>query len=260
MRTLRNLLVFAAIIFVFAAMGRAYAGQGQSPKDELPYLFIGEVNSDDINLRSDSTTNSQIIFKLNRGENIEVLGQLYDWYKVKLPSNAPSFIKREMVSMIEGKTDEAKVIKDAVNVRLKPNISSPILGKLKQDDLIKIVGQEEDWYKIEPVKNSFGWIHKSLINKTEKKAVKQAKKEEKEEPALQPNTQITVEGLLKPKIFTRVASHKIVDNKNKVHLLRGDKENLDSLSLRQVRLTGQVIDDPSQDDPIIQVEKIEALD
>ncbi|MCM8780347.1 MAG: SH3 domain-containing protein [Candidatus Omnitrophica bacterium] len=85
-------------------------------------VFKGRISADNINVRTDSTVNAESICRINRGEIVEVIMELYDWYKIKLPKNAPSFIRKDMVSLIDDKT--AKVIKTKVNVRLHPSESS----------------------------------------------------------------------------------------------------------------------------------------
>lgn len=123
------------------------------------------VMADDINVRSDSTTTSEIICKVNKGDNVEVVLELYDWYKIRLPKNAPAFVKKEFVVIIDDKT--AKIREDSVNIRLRPDTSSPILGEVNKDEVIKILGETQGWYKIEPLNHSFGWIHKQFVKKTE---------------------------------------------------------------------------------------------
>lgn len=125
--------------------------------------FQAEVNADNINIRSDATVNSEIICRVNKGDSIEVIGGLYDWYKIRLPKTAPSFVKKHLVALIDDKN--AGVLKDRVNIRLRPNESSPIISKVDKNEIIKLLEDEGEWYRIEPINNSFGWIHKRFVNK-----------------------------------------------------------------------------------------------
>jgi uncharacterized protein YgiM (DUF1202 family) len=68
--------------------------------------FQGEINADGTNIRSDSTVSSETICVLNKGERIEIIAQLYGWYKIRLPKNAPSYIKRSFLECINYKTAE----------------------------------------------------------------------------------------------------------------------------------------------------------
>ena len=213
-------------------------------------LLQGEVNSNNINIRSDSSISSEVICTVNRGENLDIISELYGWYKVRLPSIAPSFIKKDFVLLIEGKT--TKVASNNVNIRLRPDTKSPILGKVNRDDTVSVIGDSGDWYRIQPVISSTGWINKSFITKLEQKQVEAAAIQNKEDSSK------VIEGILKQKVFTRVATHKLIA-KDKVYLIRGDRQYLDSFSGKKIKLTGKIIDPTKQKYPIIAVEKIEEL-
>ena len=142
--------------------------------------FLGEINSDDINVRSDSTVGSETVCILNKGDIVEVIAELYEWYKVRLPKNSHSYIKTSFLECINYKTSQplapsstetkkdclsAKLLRDRVNVRLHPNASSKILGVIDRNEVVNILGEEGEWSKIEPVANSFGYINKLFVSK-----------------------------------------------------------------------------------------------
>lgn len=219
---------------------------------EQEYPFIAEVNSDNINIRSDSTVSSLVISKINKGYLVEVVYGLYDWYKIRLPQNAPAFISKDFVDASEGET--ATVIKDNVNIRIAPDISSLIIGKADKDTEITIVGEEGDWYRIEPIKNSFGWLHKNFADKIDPIKLRSTKKK------IFRRDDIVIEGILRPKTFTRIASHKLIDKDYRTYLLNGKKEELEAFEGRRVKITGKIIGPSKTKYPVIEVEKIETLD
>ncbi len=262
------------LLIIFIPLGLSCLAQNEhyeSPtiqSEYKPFLFQGVINADNINIRSDSTVNSKIICKVNKGSLIEVVRKLYDWYKIRLPKTAPSFIKKDLVIFIGDKT--AKVLKDNVNIRLFPSESSWILGRANKNEVVNILQEQEEWYKIEPVNNSFGWIHQNFvdkattINKTEEIKLTQGitRKENKivsENPVLEENT---FEGTIKPygKVLKRKTTHKLITKDNRVFLLKGDKESLDSLNYHKVKITGKLIGPEKQKYPVIEIIKIEALD
>lgn len=237
--------------------------ESETPKaKEETVLFQGEVNSNGINIRADATVTSEIICNLDRAQKIDVISEVYDWYKIRLPKTGPSYIHKGLVALTEageeGKvSNTARVLKNNVNIRSRPDTSSPILGKAKQDDTVNILQDAGEWYKIEPVKQSYAWIHKNFVNKIEKKeAPKKAVKEETKEDE---KDLTVVEGILRAKSITNIATHKIVSSSNILYLIKGDKEELDSFNRRKVKITGKITD-PSRINPVIEVRKIEALD
>jgi uncharacterized protein YgiM (DUF1202 family) len=130
---------------------------------------LGEVNANNINVRCDSTPNSEVIYTLNKGVRVEVVREFFEWYKIRLLKTAPSYIKKRFVACLDETAQpvcrNARVINDRVNVRLKPSESSAILGKADKTDPVVILEQEKGWYKIEPIAKSFGWINKKFVNK-----------------------------------------------------------------------------------------------
>jgi SH3-like domain-containing protein len=209
--------IYAISIFIFfQCITTLYAQE--------PFPFKGNVKADNINVRTDSTASSEVICSLNKDTDVEVILELYDWYKIKLPSNAPAFIKKDFATMIDDKT--AKVSGDNIN--------------------------KGDWYRIEPVSSSFGWIHKGYVKRQEAKLAQKSEKEEEDT--------IIVEGIIKPKTIKHIATHKLITSDNKVLLLRGDKNSLVALSHRKVRITGKLSKPAQQEYPIIDITKIEVLD
>lgn len=132
-------------------------------KAEETVLFLGEVNTNNINIRSDANIYSEIICKVNKAERLEIVKEYYEWYRVRLPKSVNLYIKKDFVNLIDEKS--ARVNKNNVNIRLKPSTNSVIVGKANKDELVKIIEEEADWYKIEATSNCFGWIYKKFINK-----------------------------------------------------------------------------------------------
>ncbi|MBM3246813.1 MAG: hypothetical protein FJZ13_05780 [Candidatus Omnitrophica bacterium] len=145
-----------------AALLLVILGATGSPAQNSPSALSGKINANNINIRSDSTVSATTICKMNAGDDVEVVRETYDWYKIKLPASAPAFIKRDFAISIDEKT--ARVLKDNVNIRLRPDEASPILGRVNKNERVAILKDNNGWYKIEPTGNSFGWVHKKFVN------------------------------------------------------------------------------------------------
>ena len=242
--------------------------------------FRGEVNSSKINLRQDSTVSAPIICTLNKGTRVEVVLESYDWYKIKLPKSAPSFVRSDLAECINSESEDfpvtahdacnrAKILKDNVNVRLAPSESAYIVGRVNKDDVVNILKATQGWYKIEPVPNSFGWVHKRFISKaTEEQKIEIVKiqeiKEEVHQKAPAAETvksgSVSLTGIIRPygKIFKRKATHKLITADNRVFLLKGDKKILDALNYRKVKVSGNIIDSQSKY-PILEYNILETV-
>ena len=246
--------------------------------------FTGQINADDINVRVDSTVSSTVVCVLSKGQLVEVISEVYDWYKIHLPKAAPSYVKKELVECINNssaKCSSAKVTGDRVNIRLCPSESSWILGKVDNLTVVNIIQDEGSWYKIEPVHQSYGWVNKKFVNKE----IVVPKEDEKPvaalatggqttafrpaalvtggqtTAALQPSEQMVIEGTVSPygMVLWRKATHKLVTDSKEIYFLKGNRKGLDSLNYHKVKVSGKLISPKNSRYPIIEVAIIEVL-
>ncbi|HNX82105.1 MAG TPA: SH3 domain-containing protein [Candidatus Omnitrophota bacterium] len=248
---------------------------GEEPVITIP--FDGEINANMINVRSDSTTGSDIICSVNRGEPVNVIGQLYDWYKIRIPKGCPSYIKKTLVAPLDDKT--IKVLKDRVNIRLKPDEKGPIIGKANTDEVLTVVGSAGDWFKIEPIAASYGWVNKKFVHpfrtgiapaqppQATAEHIEETKQiQEKNPPVVEDSQQgtVTAQGVVEPygKVINRQATHKLVVKDTagytKIFLLKGSKSSLNALNFRFVKVVGKTCGvEPQSKYPIIEVTSIQ---
>ena len=231
--------------------------------------FTGEINAKGINVRVDSSVSAEVICSLAKGELVEVVREAYDWYKIRLPKGAPAYIKNNLLecnnvnpdfAAASGKCLSAKVIKDKVNIRLRPTESAWILGKIDKGTVVEIIADEEGWYKIYPAYQSYGWVNKKFVNKVATPLQKQ-EISVKIIDALKLNQPLVVEGKISPYgiVLWRKATHKLITSDNKIYFLKGDRKSLDSLNYRKVKITGKLISPTASRYPIIQIDIVEAL-
>jgi len=224
-------------------------------------LFSAQINSDGINVRADSTVTSEIICNVKRGDIVEVTAESYDWCKVRLPKDCPAFIRKDMISTIDEKN--AQVIKDRVNIRLKPAESARIIGKAEKGEALTVKAASGDWYKIIPVNDSFGWVHKKFLTRVS--ALPKKETPLAPEPAVvkaAPIDNFSAVGVIEPygKIFKRKGTHKLITKDNEVYLLKGNLANLNSLTFHKVMVSGKLVKEEKEKYPVIEVLKLEMLD
>ena len=232
--------------------------------------FNGSINSDQTNIRIDSTVSSNVICKINKGERVEVVKELYDWYKIRLPSNAPAYIKKSFTFLLP--TDKnpaartAKVEKDNVNIRLGPGEDTSVIGKAGKNEILSITSETPLWYQIQPTQNCFGWINKQFVNKCgspaavikpPEQAATQKKSDAKDQLLPKINEDIILEGTVSPygMVIGRKATHKLTTSENKQYLLKYNKKSLDDLNFQKVKVTGEIISLGAR--PVINVKKME---
>jgi SH3-like domain-containing protein len=220
----------------------------------------GIANSDDVNIRADATINSAIIAKLKKDQPIEIVSEFFDWYKISLPKDAPSYVRKDLtdcISTVETPCNQAKIAKERVNIRIGPAETYPIIGKANKSDPIIIVAEKGSWYKIIPLPNNYGWVNKKFIVKT----IAAAEKKENLSSDKAADGAFRIIGIIKPygKIIRRKATHKLISEDNTIFLLRGEKARLDALSQRKVKITGNKITCAGQKYPMIEILEIEEI-
>ncbi|MDD5116051.1 MAG: SH3 domain-containing protein [Candidatus Omnitrophica bacterium] len=227
-------------------------------------MFEGQVNATGVNVRVDSTVNSKSACILDKGELVDVVSEAYDWYKIRLPKEAPSYIRKDLLECIDkdvSRCSSAKITADRVNVRLEPDESSWIVGQVAKSTVVNVIQSEGDWYKIEPVPQSYGWVHKKFIDK---EIVVLERVPSHQDAPVEPETkdgQVTIEGAISPygMVLWRKATHKLITSDKKVYLLKGNRKGLDNLNYYKVRVTGKIISPESSRYPIVEIAGIEVL-
>lgn len=94
---------------------------------EVFHPFTGKIKGKKVRLRLQPDTDSAIVRELSRGEFIAVVGETDDFWVVEPTYDLKSYVFRSFVldGCIEG---------NRVNVRLKPNMESPIVTHLNSGD------------------------------------------------------------------------------------------------------------------------------
>lgn len=262
----KNAKLTATILFFLLSSCRISSAQVFQP-------FQGKITGNDIKVRSDSTVGAEVVCALNKGDKVEVIAELYEWYKIRLPKNAPSYIKRSFLECLSFKAAEpvgttvqaeagkqcatARLNGDRVNIRLHPNTASRILGVIDKNEVVSIIEDQGQWCRIEPIANSFGYINKIFVTKTGPLEAKIGKKAVRIDAA---EEGVIIIGTVAPygNFFRRTASHKITTGDNKIFLLKADKKSLDAVNNKKVKVTGKIIDS-TKEYPLVEVKILEVI-
>lgn len=145
---------YSFLILLFLLISRPSVAQEEFP-------FLGEVTGEGVNIRAGQSTSFEKIGQLKTGEQVVVLGKDYGWYKIKLPIDVKAYINYKFIKELDEKTGE--VTGDRVNIRSGIGSDFPIIGQAAQGQYVRILEKSEDWYRIEPTDETFGWITEGLV-------------------------------------------------------------------------------------------------
>lgn len=136
------------------------------------------VNTNSLNIRITTSTNSNIIGSYSNGTKINILGKVGDWYQVK-SSAGYGYVHKDYIKILSDNTNSdssgtvevptsyqiGKVsnISTSLNVRKSASTSSSVITRLTNGTEVKIVGTEGDWYKIYSESFGYGYVSKSYI-------------------------------------------------------------------------------------------------
>lgn len=146
----------------------------------------GKVTTETLNLRSEASTNSSVIALLNSGEEVDIISEEGNWYKVKYkdkegyvskdyikedenveekPENTalveptPTTTEEPVTSNIES-NENMKLNKD-VEIKILPLINSNTIGSAKKGEEVTAITQANNWIFIQTDEIA-GWIVKDM--------------------------------------------------------------------------------------------------
>ena len=109
------------------------------------------VSVDRLNMRSGPSTSYRVLKILTKGTEVEIISTSGDWSKVKC-SGTTGYVKNEYLSNPSSNENNSTAIKyvkaTSLNIRSGPSTSYSILGKLKLNDKVEVLGETSTWSKI----------------------------------------------------------------------------------------------------------------
>jgi len=158
-RRISALIALVAFLCLFTICTKSVFAQ---VKDHERFPFLGKIVSDNVNVRAGQSANFEKLGALKKDAQIVVIDKSYSWYKIKLPIYIRNYISKKFVKIIRDGVGE--VTGDRVNVRAKPVLGSTVVGQANTGMLVRTLIVEKDWYEIEPLEKSYGWVLAEYVN------------------------------------------------------------------------------------------------
>lgn len=131
------------------------------PINRAPFhSFTGRIVKNKVRLRSQPSLDGTVIKELSRGDMLVVVGETEEFYAVQPPVGTKAYIFRTFVldDTVEG---------SKVNIRLEPDLESPIVGQLNAGDKVHgvISPTNNKWLEIAPPNTMRYYIAKDFVEK-----------------------------------------------------------------------------------------------
>lgn len=165
MKSSRILLLFITTLILPAAsiMGAEMQAEKIIEKPANPQAFesfTGKVSRNKVRLRLQPSTDAYVLRELNQNDLLVITGQNDDFYAVQPPKESKGYIFRTYVldNVIEG---------NRVNVRLKPDLESPIITQMSSGDKVtgSIDASNPKWLEISLPPATRFYVAKDYVEK-----------------------------------------------------------------------------------------------
>jgi len=113
-----------------------------------------------VNLRALPSTNSEVLWQLQRGYPLQVLGEKDGWLQVRDFENDRGWVLKSLT----GNAPHHVVSNATANVRSGPGTNHSLVTTLQRGELLRTLEQRGDWVRVARVSNGqSGWISKPLL-------------------------------------------------------------------------------------------------
>jgi len=135
--------------------------------------------SSNLNVRIDAGTNYDTIGYVYNNQNIEILSEKNDWYRISF-NGREGYVSKKYISVenavLESKAQANKIkgkvinVNSILNIRQSTESNSAILGTLRNGDTFDIISKTGDWYNIRS-NNIVGFVKATYVQRIEQNEV-----------------------------------------------------------------------------------------
>lgn len=159
----------------------------ESSQSEPNRRILGEVNANNVYVRSRASEDAYATKMLKKGDHVTVVGEKGNWLKIEPPEGSFAYIPKSFVNMRNDGT-VGRMTKDWIartGSDLNELAAEP-MAQVHQDEDVQIMGQYHEYFKIKPPAGSCLWINKQFVDPVKALAPEVAQKPADEPPAQQP--------------------------------------------------------------------------
>jgi len=153
----RSIMLSPWLAMMMVVSGLFYA-TSQARAQEVP--FEGVINQDDVTLRAGAGTVYYIVGQATKGSKVTVTERIADWYKISPPAGTYTYVSQGYVDVRgDGSTGTVRSRIPAYAASINgPGESYRRQLDLLAGEVVKIVGTDGSFFKIEPPQGAFVYV------------------------------------------------------------------------------------------------------
>ena len=132
----------------------------------LQQPYYGQLNDDNVYVRSGPSDVYYATTKLNKGTQVTVVAVRNDWLKIVPPDNSYCYVAKAYVEK-RGDGSVGRVVKPELNVRAGSSLNglkTTVQTSLAEGDDVKILGEESEYFKIAPPPGAYLYVKKVFVD------------------------------------------------------------------------------------------------
>lgn len=166
MRHLSAFLVPVSFLFV-ASVVSPVSAQDAADLEMAEFQFSSVITADNVYVRSGASESDYPVIKLNKGDIVIAVGRKFDWVKILPPENTYCLVGKAWVEKRgDGSIGRVREGSNNVNVRIASNLNNMITKvamQLHSGSDVKILGEQDEYFKIAPPAGTFMWVHQKFV-------------------------------------------------------------------------------------------------
>ncbi|MBR6651544.1 MAG: SH3 domain-containing protein [Anaerotignum sp.] len=119
----------------------------------------GQASGTDVNVRAEAGTDAEVLGKINKGTEYEILDKAGSWFEISYNDNS-GFVSADYFEVTKA---DAVIDGSSVNCREKASTSAGSLGKFADGDYVCVTGQNDSWYRIS-YKGGSAYVSKDYVD------------------------------------------------------------------------------------------------
>ncbi len=121
---------------------------------------IVKVTGENVNVRSEASTDSEVISTVDTGLTLSVSSLKDGWFKLSNADGSESYITTEFVKLTQA---DGVVNSEGVNMRKGPSTAAEVVSQVDKDTKLSVVADVGEWYEVK-YDDSLAYVHKDFIS------------------------------------------------------------------------------------------------